>query len=357
MEIAFCTDTNYVMPCGVAMTSICENNKEEDITFHLVITDEGTAPDEVEKKVSPLRDIAVKYGKIVEVYRMDAEKIKGFTCSGAGYISTTAFARIFLPEILPDEVKKVIYLDCDVVCDGSLKDLWETELIDDFPLGAIVDCYYAAPMHHKISEIPQEVHYINSGVLLMNLASWRKYNYVEKVILVATEKRFPLLDQDTLNHVFSGKIKYLPVKFNVQTIFLMHGIENNHISLDYYDEIKEACDAPILIHYVTPNKPWKNEFCPLREIWEKYLKLTVWKDLKPSPVLTRFDRTYLNKEFQDTYWMDGLLFNEGLAPYLRFFRAAVRLKNKSRLVKISSSFLNGFAAFLEKVYSWKSNRK
>ena len=75
MHIAFCTDTNYIMPAGVAMVSVCENNKNIDINFHLVITDEGTSPDEVDNKVKPLLDIANSYNKQVNVYRISQKRI------------------------------------------------------------------------------------------------------------------------------------------------------------------------------------------------------------------------------------------------------------------------------------------
>lgn len=356
MHIAFCTDTNYVMPCGVAMTSICENNKEEEITFHLVITDEGTAPDEVEKKVAPLRDIVVKYEKLVEVYRMDAEKIKAFTCSGAGYVSATGFSRIFLPEILSNSINKVLYLDCDLVCDGSLRDLWNYELNQDCPIGAVVDCNYASVSNHLNAKIPQSVNYINSGVLLMNLDCWRKNNYIELAVNNALENKYPLLDQDMLNNIFCGKIHYLPTKYNLQLVTLLRGIDNCHITLEYYDELKETCKSPIIIHYVSAQKPWKSEYCPFREVWEKYLYMTIWKNVNYSPVASWFEWSYIYKEFQDTYWMDASLFKEGLKPYLRFFRALVRLKSKHKFVRMSSFFLNQFASLLEKVYVWKTRK-
>ena len=353
MEIAFCTDTNYVMPCGVAMTSICENNKEEDIIFHLVITDEGTAPDEVEKKVSPLRDIAVKYAKNVEVYRMDAEKIKGFTCSGAGYISTTAFARIFLPEILPDSIKKVLYLDGDLICYGNLQELWETELKPECPLAAVVDCNHATPEWYIDNNIDYLDFYCNSGVLLFNLDCWRRNNYISLTVNSAIEHRFPFLDQDTLNYVFHGKILFLPVKYNVLLLYYLDGIGRCQISKEYYEEVKEACKNPIIIHYISSNKPWINERCPYRDVWERYKNMTIWKDAIQEEAVVRFDRSYIYKELEDSYWSDTALFKEEIKPFLRLFRIAVKIKNKSSVLKISSAFLNTFAGILEKIYKWK----
>ena len=43
MEIVICTDTNYIMPCGVMFYSLCENNKASQIVFHAII---GEAYDE-----------------------------------------------------------------------------------------------------------------------------------------------------------------------------------------------------------------------------------------------------------------------------------------------------------------------
>ena len=39
MDILACADKNYMMPCGVMMRSVCENNSNEHIVFHLIIDD------------------------------------------------------------------------------------------------------------------------------------------------------------------------------------------------------------------------------------------------------------------------------------------------------------------------------
>ena len=43
MDIVVCIDKNYVMPCGVMIYSICENNQESGTTFHIVV-DESVSP-------------------------------------------------------------------------------------------------------------------------------------------------------------------------------------------------------------------------------------------------------------------------------------------------------------------------
>lgn len=355
MHIAFCTDTNYVMPTGVAMISICENNKD-DITFHLVITDEGTSPDEVDTKVKPLLDIADKYGKRAQKYSLKKEQLSAFECKGAGYISTTAFARIFLPDILPNGISKVLYLDCDIACNGSLTELWEIE-IEDYAIAGVIDCNGTHADYHARIQTPINVPYINSGILIMNLDKWRKDGLIEQVCNCAIERQFPLLDQDTLNFYFQNKIKLLPVKYNVQTLFIFGGELQWHVDYSLLEEIRDAIKKPLIIHYLTANKPWNDVYCPHQDIWDKYKNMSVWKNVRSQKILTRFDRTDVYNYMMSVYWQDGNLFIDGLKPYLRFFQASVKLQNKSKMISISSVILNFGSYILEKVYSWKTRNK
>jgi len=353
MHIAFCTDTNYIMPAGVAMISICENNREDEITFHLVITDEGSAPNEVEDKVNPLLDIARQYQKKVEIYRMDAEKISSFVCSGAEYISPTAFARIFLPDLLPISINKVLYLDCDLVCDGNIRDLWNIELSENTPIGAVVDCNYASMTCKANAQIPREKPYCNSGVLLMNLDCWRHNNYVQLAVSTAIEKKFPLLDQDLLNHLFFNSIKILPVRYNLQLVTLLDGIDYCKLTIEYYDEIKTACENPVIIHYLSVNKPWNDEYCPKREVWDKYKQKSIWKDLKLRKCTTSFTRSYIYRDIETSYWSEPFLFKSEMGHFLRFFNAVAKFKNKSKIIKVGTIFIDILSFLLEKVYLYK----
>ena len=39
MDIVACTDKWFVMPTGVMMQSVCVNNPEVDIVFHIIVDD------------------------------------------------------------------------------------------------------------------------------------------------------------------------------------------------------------------------------------------------------------------------------------------------------------------------------
>lgn len=356
MHIAFCTDTNYVMPTGVAMISICENNKEERITFHLVITDEGTAPDEVEKKVQPLLDIASKYNKEVQTYSLKKEQLSEFECLGGGYISVTAFARIFLPELLSEDIAKVLYFDCDIVCNGPLKDLWDFEL-DDFPIGGVLDSSGNMTICRARIKTPLSSPYINSGVLIINNEVWRKEGLVSKVCECAIKNKFPYLDQDTLNYHFQNRIKVLPFRYNLQSQFVYTDEGKWFVEYQYVPEIKEAIKNPIVIHYTGKNKPWKAAFCLNREIWEKYETISIWKGQTRTPVVADYDRSLLYLKIEKTYFSDGKLLDKEMMSYLRFFQVAVLFKNKTKIVGFISSILNFITLLLEKTYKLKMRNR
>ena len=40
----------------------------------------------------------------------------------------SAMGRLFAPKVLPDSVRKALYLDCDTIVNGSIRPLYETEL-------------------------------------------------------------------------------------------------------------------------------------------------------------------------------------------------------------------------------------
>lgn len=334
IHIAFCSDSNYVMPLGVALISICENNRDEDIMFHLVVTDDGKSSKESSIKIKPLQDITNKYKNKSKVYYIRQEQLSNFVCEGASYVSTTAFSRIFLPEILPSDVHKVLYLDCDLVCLGSIRDLWEFELTDAFPIGAVIDAIGTSPTVRRNIQTPLTVQYCNSGVLLMNLDCWRKEGLSAKISECANKMKFPLLDQDTLNYFFKDRIKLLPIIYNLQTNFLYRKESHWMIDYIYFDEVKSAIKNPCIVHYVGGNKPWKDEYCPMKDVWRRYFKLSIWADRPEQNHIGTFEESFIFQKEQAVYWSDPELFKIGINHMCDFLSVAVRIKHKHLLLNV-----------------------
>lgn len=343
------------MPTGVAMISVCENNKDCQIDFHLAITQPPMATDvDTQIAIKPLKDIAKKYGHRIHYYNISSQCLDSFKCSGAAYISTTAFVRILLPEIIAKDVNRVLYFDCDIVVNGTLRPLWNTILPQNSPLGAVIDLHSNSSGQRRVVKIPTAIPYFNSGILLMDLDCWRKEKLTDQMIQCAIEKQFPLLDQDVINYILQGRIHQLPFTYNFSSLVYYESELYWMVDWELVDEIHQAKEHPVIIHYMTPNKPWKDEWCPRQEVWEHYFQMSAWKDCPKEPMITRFDRSVIYQPFIDAWWSDARLMRKSLVPFIECFDIAVRLKRKETYMYLATRPLAWMNWALRKVYHVKT---
>ena len=275
MDIAICTDNNYVMPAGVLICSICENNADERINFHVVSDDKLTN----DSKHS-LSEVVNQYNQNISFYCID-NHLNSLLPVGREnqlkHITIATYYRLFLINILPSEIDKVLYLDCDIIVRHSLKDLWNTD-ISDYAIGCVADQREASIDFYNRLRYSQNLGYFNAGVLLINLAYWREYGVQDEFIefLRNYPERVVNHDQDVLNYVLRNKKKKLPLKYNVQTGFLTKELK---ISWEYEDELRDAISKPCVIHYLNREKPWmKGCDHPFKLEFFKYRQLTKWRD-------------------------------------------------------------------------------
>lgn len=276
MHIAICFDGNFIMPAGVLMQSVCVNNRDEDITFH-VVSDE--LPPQQEQLLKGI--IAPFKNKTICSYIVNPEDYQNLPGFGAVFkhISGAFYYRLHLVEILPSGVNKILYLDSDTIVRGSLSELWDTD-VEDCALAAARDVMDGTEETFALVNFPMSKGYFNSGVMLLNLAYWRKHNILEKCKEFMKEhpEQIAYLDQDVLNYVCQDCKKRLNLKYNLQTNFL------NRKRASFYQECKNeidrAIDNPVIVHYTGGEKPW-TKACrhPFRVLWLSYYAQTPWRAL------------------------------------------------------------------------------
>lgn len=278
MHIVFTSDDNYLRYLGVTMCSVCENNADVELEFHVVLS--GQVSDEGRDY---LVGIASKYARKVNFYPIRNGLLDILPAGKAGqpaHISTAAYYRLFLASILPERVEKVIYLDCDLVVVGSLRPMWETDM-SGCPIGAVTDMDAASLERYRRLRYPVRCGYFNSGVLLINLRYWRREGSqgLFEDFINAHLDRIVYHDQDVLNYVFRDNKKELPIKFNLQEGGLYTRV---NLSWEYDDQLEEAIKNPVIVHYTTGRKPW-NTGCthPWRGLWYEYLDKAGVRDFKP----------------------------------------------------------------------------
>lgn len=278
MDIVACTDKWCVMPLGVLMTSVCVNNPNVDITFHVVHDDSVSDCDR-----SDLEETIAGYsGKNIAFYAVD---ITRFPClpkvtTGLG-ITKAAFYRLLLSEILPD-IPKVLYLDSDIVVRHSLIPLWNTE-IEDYAVGVVPDGLEGTKEIYERLNYPSQLGYFNTGVMLVNLDYWRNHNLVTGFMDFLRNHAGDLLfaDQDVLNPTLCESKKNLPIKYNSTFLYLWEKPQYDYRK--YEKEVIEAREDPVIVHFAG-NQPWiaynRLPVHPFASTFFKYQNMTKWKGVK-----------------------------------------------------------------------------
>jgi lipopolysaccharide biosynthesis glycosyltransferase len=237
--LVFCLDANYLMPFKVAIHSLLEFG-EFDLDIPIFIL--------YEEKTLPFYEI-LELDKFLSSYKI---KVEFLDCSNkipddlpltvTDHVSRAAFHNLFISSILPSETKFAVYLDCDIIVIGSLRYLFDIELIK--PLAAVDD-------FSPTSEIrvfgKKGINYFNNGVMVLDLERLR-FNKFENTfieILANDRSRIKYWDQDVLNIAFHNNWQKLPIWFNVH--------EN---IMDIFEEDKIMSNAHLL-HFDGSNKPWK----------------------------------------------------------------------------------------------------
>ena len=170
MNCVFSSDDNFADILGCALISLFENNREQE-TIEVYILDGGISEGNKRK----LESIFQQYERMVHFIEVpDISQLTGeAVTSGRWPIST--FARILIDSLLPKEVKRVLYLDCDILVLGSLKDLWEMDLKDKTAAG-VMDCL--SNQRKQNAGINGEDSYINAGVMLIDMDKWQQMQFV-----------------------------------------------------------------------------------------------------------------------------------------------------------------------------------
>jgi len=277
MDIVLCPDNNYVMPCGVLICSICENNKKEDIKFHIVTDEKFTFQNK-----SSLLAIIEKYECKSMFYEIDVSDVQKYLpIKQAGqlfHITLATYYRLFLSKLLPDNLDKVLYLDCDIIVCNNLNELWNTD-IAFYAIAAVPDMNEGQIFFYNRLRYSQNMGYFNAGVLLINLNYWRENGILDRYIQFASSypERVVYHDQDIMNYVLKDIKLSLPLRYNIQNGFLREELQ---ISWEYEEELNKAFSNPCVLHYMGESKPWtKNCSHPYRELFFKYQRLTEWKDM------------------------------------------------------------------------------
>ena len=208
----------------ITATSICSvfENTQEWVNVHLL--HDNTLTREICEKFICL---ARKYGNHICFYNMEeicadvfeALREKGLTSR----FSPAALYRLLAMKALPTSVKKLIYLDSDIIVNLDICELFQ-EPVGKNGLAAVSE--KALTYDHMVNKaiisegvVPKD-RYFNSGVLLLDMDAYRQYPQLleDGLSFLAEHPAYNCFDQDILNYYFAKDYRQLDVHYDLFTV-------------------------------------------------------------------------------------------------------------------------------------------
>jgi lipopolysaccharide biosynthesis glycosyltransferase len=287
-------DNNYAMPLAVTMRSTIDNLQDNCNIFFYVIDGGITAVNQ--RKI--LKSLPSERCKVefIQIPNSVVEKITAahqstsahLSASRPDYISIASFYRLLLPELLPNQIEKVIYLDCDLAVEGNLSELWQADMGENYLL-AVRDTWtpcISSPtgrLNYQKLGLDPNAPYFNAGVLVIDLKKWRDNHFSEKVLKYFTQNLefIGLYDQGLLNVLLVGKWGKLDPKWNFNVTSFYDYSSNSYLawtdSQSFYSEdiYNRLVSNPSIVHFIS-DKPWVSRHCPSSANFFKYVDKTKW---------------------------------------------------------------------------------
>lgn len=275
MNLLLTFDNDYAQHACVVLASFCSNNDGEHWIY--VVSDYLSKSNKERFAI-----MSNKFHFHITFLIIDKNLVRDFPIgkkTANNYINIAAYYRLFVNEMLPTNISKILYLDCDTVINNNLTCLWNKKENKQNCIFAVEDSPVNIKKNCNRLQYPIEESYFNSGVFLINLQEARKY--LNKIIANEYIKSHHIIyhDQDVLNGIFHDKKTFIDVKYNLLDIYL---VKNAPIPDRYKDQISDAIKNPYIVHFSGPLKPWHKE-CknPYKHLYYKYLNMTPWCDYKP----------------------------------------------------------------------------
>ncbi len=283
MVVVYNSDERFAGIFATSVLSLFENNKDaEEITVYLI--ENGVS----EESKAKFQQIARSYGRTIITLPMpDLEKLAGVEVVIPGYNRMATCGRLFIASLLPQEVERAIYVDSDTIFVDSVSELWDFDL-SGCPIAMANGAM--GPWYRSILGIPKDGIYFNSGLLLIDVKRWREERVEDSFLsfLKSQDGYVAFPDEGVLNAVFDGKIKMLPLRYNV--ISLVYAFSYKELMRikgpqNFYsgEEMEKAGKHPVMVHFThnfyLPVRPWmKGCSHPYAKQFLMYRDMTPWKD-------------------------------------------------------------------------------
>ncbi|XP_010522810.1 PREDICTED: probable galacturonosyltransferase-like 7 [Tarenaya hassleriana] len=271
VHVAITLDVEYLRGSIAAVHSILQHSLcPESVFFHFVVSETNLEP--LVRSTFP----ELKF----EIYYFAPETVRDLISSSVRQAleQPLNYARNYLADLLEPCVKRVIYLDSDLVVVDDIAKLWRTSL-GPRTIGAPEYCHanftkYFTGIFWSDERFSgtfkgRNPCYFNTGVMVLDLEKWRRDGYTKRIEkwmeIQKGERIYELGSLPPFLLVFAGHVAPISHRWN------QHGLGGDNVR----GSCRDLHPGPVsLLHWSGSGKPWlrvdSKRPCPLDALWAPY---------------------------------------------------------------------------------------
>lgn len=266
-------DRNYLKVLSVMLYSLSQSDPEGVYTVYVV---NNTLTEEDFASLSAL----LPRTELVNV-RVPEDLLQNAPVSDR--YPTEMYYRLFAARYLPQQLERILYLDPDLVVLHSLRSLYQIDFDSKlFAAASHIESRTFRELNRRRLHLSEHAKYLNSGVMMMNLALLRKESPQTIIDYIQSHKATLLLpDQDVLNALYADRTVPLdPLVYNLGEKYLR--LKNLHLPPQEKLTLDWVRSNTAIVHYYGRNKPWKEHYRGslgvLYHEWEQQLRQLTGKN-------------------------------------------------------------------------------
>lgn len=297
INVAIALNKEVLYQAYVMLRSLAQNHISTQICVYVLHSELNT------DNCAFLQDALLRgmeHNQVIFV-KIDPEKVQGLPYNHLW--SPEMYYRLMLPELLGNRIDRILYLDIDIIVNKNITEFYNTDfegclliaakdmefetiLSLDEPGSRIRNAFFKELAEGGMT-------YFCSGVLLMNLAklkeqySFKKY----KEIFFSVSDKMVLPDQDLLNYVHHGQ-----VKFADERQFGLFAQTAHEMGMGY----QEVSENVSILHFTGRAKPWTINLVryDIEKIW--------WEYAKDSPFYSELLESVFYRSIESTFTEDKI---------------------------------------------------
>lgn len=261
-HIGFGVNDKYVKYAGVLMTNIVLKHLGQPIYFHIAC--DGIY-DIDRKRLTYFTNLYRNVKVFIYDCRERLDRLNSISKNTAPNLHRAVLLRLLLPVVVPKEVKRLLYMDVDILCVERLDSLWKLDM-KNFSVAGLLHSRHK--MKAKEWNLTQDK-FLCGGFLYINVPLWNERNITERALenYQKYSEKMRAIEEDALNCVLDGDFLEISNKFCYRVL------PNNPLNIKLEEGI-------ITMHFEEETKPWTNGCLPeFKKMYWNYVEQSLWNDI------------------------------------------------------------------------------